>query len=248
MIFCTGDCHGEFRRFNRKYFPERETMSREDYVIICGDFGGVWNGGERDQIKLDWLEDLPFTTLFVDGNHEGYDELKKYSVEEWHGGKVQKIRAHVIHLMRGQVYDIDGYTFFTMGGASSHDIEDGILDPDDPAFYDKYLKLSQSDAMFRVNHMSWWKEELPDDEEYGEARKNLERVGYDVDFILTHCAPSSIVDILSGGQYGHDRLTDFLEEVKRKTSYNCWLFGHYHKNEAIDDKHILLYEQIVQIA
>ena len=31
--------------------------------------------------------------------------------------------------MRGQVFEIEGKTFFTMGGAASHDIQDGILDP-----------------------------------------------------------------------------------------------------------------------
>ena len=38
MVFITGDCHGNFRRFNRRYFPEQETMDREDYIIIAGDY------------------------------------------------------------------------------------------------------------------------------------------------------------------------------------------------------------------
>ena len=43
MIYITGDCHQSFERFNTRNFPEQREMSKEDHVIICGDFGGVWN-------------------------------------------------------------------------------------------------------------------------------------------------------------------------------------------------------------
>ena len=111
MIYVTGDCHGEFIRFNKKYFPEQKEMSKEDFVIICGDFGGVWNKdyeSKYETVQLDWLESQSFTTLFVSGNHENYDRLDAYPVEEWKGGKIQRIRPSIIHLMRGQVYTIDG--------------------------------------------------------------------------------------------------------------------------------------------
>ena len=191
MIYATGDTHGNFQRFQTQHFPEQATMTREDYMIICGDFGGVWNGSEKEAHKLDWLESLPFTTLFVSGNHENFDLLAKYPVEEWNGGKIKRIRPHVIHLMRGQVYELQGYTFFTMGGASSHDIDDGILNPDASDFEEQYWALRRMGAYFRVNHHSWWKEELPSPAEYAEARRNLERVHYDVDYIITHCAPAA---------------------------------------------------------
>ena len=44
-----------------------------------------------------------------------------------------------------------------------------------------------------------------------------------------------------------DRLTDFLQEVRESSKYHYWLFGHYHDNRAIDEKHILLWKQIVQV-
>lgn len=90
--------------------------------------------------------DLEFTTLFIDGNHEYFRtndyhiQQKEYKyctglmdlpVEEWHDGKVHKVSDSVIHLMRGQIFEINGLSFFTFGGARSHDIEDGILDPYD---------------------------------------------------------------------------------------------------------------------
>ena len=46
--------------------------------------------------------------------------------------------------MRGQVYEINGKTFFTFGGASSHDIQDGILDPNDFVDYDDFRRTSST--------------------------------------------------------------------------------------------------------
>ena len=128
--------------------------------------------GSRDDEALDWLEYLPFTLAFVDGNHENYDAIAAYPVEEWHGGKIHRIRPHVLHLMRGQIFELEGYRFFTMGGAMSHDIEDGILELDDPDFERKLLMLRRNPrARFRINHISWWEQELPSDVEYAEARR-----------------------------------------------------------------------------
>lgn len=126
-IYITGDTHGDFQRFGSKYFPQQKEMSREDYVVIAGDFGGLWDGSQKDQYWLDWLNKKPFTTLFVDGNHENFDLLNTLPEKEWNGGRVHVVREHVLHLMRGQVFDFGGLAWFTMGGAASHDIQDGII-------------------------------------------------------------------------------------------------------------------------
>ena len=93
MIYVTGDCHADFTRFNTKNFPEQYEMTKEDYVIICGDFGGVWNRFEENKHEkhwMDWLEDRPFTTLFCEGNHENFDRLYSYPVEKWNDGNVHQ--------------------------------------------------------------------------------------------------------------------------------------------------------------
>ena len=222
MIYATGDCHGNFRRFQPEYFPEQAGMTKNDMVIIAGDFGGVWFGDSRDDETLDWLERLPFTLAFVCGNHENYDALERYPVAEWHGGKIHRVRPHVLHLMRGQIFELESYRFFTMGGAKSHDTN------------------------HRINHISWWRQELPSDEEYIEALQNLERYNWQVDYIITHCAPTCIA--LMGSRHNEaDRLTDFLQDVQKRAKYHYWLFGHYHDNKAVDEKHILLWEQIVRV-
>ena len=87
---------------------------------------------------------------------------------------------------------------------------------------------------------------LPSEEEYAEARKNLAKVDWAVDYVITHCAPTSIA-LMENRHNEADPLTDFLQEVKERAHYHYWLFGHYHDNRAIDEKHILLWEQIVQV-
>lgn len=245
-IYITGDTHGGFQRFGSKYFPQQKEMSREDYVIITGDFGGLWDGGQKDQHWLDWLEEKPFTTLFVDGNHENFGLLDALPEKEWNGGRVHAARDHVLHLMRGQVFHFGGLTWFTMGGAASHDIQDGILDPAAPDFERQYWLMRRMRAMFRVKGVSWWAEEMPSPEEYQEALANLDRVNWTVDCILTHCAPSSVVRKVNPS-YGTDELTDFLETISQRCKFAYWFFGHYHDNRIIDEKYILQWEQISQL-
>lgn len=246
-IYVTGDCHGDFSRFAPERFPEWDSLTKDDTVLVCGDFGGVWDGKEGDRERLDALEKLPFTLLFVDGNHENYDELATYPVTEWNGGKVRYIRPHVLHLLRGQIFNLNGRSFFTMGGARSLDVWDGILDPEDPDFAVRYWELHRRGAVFRVKHLNWWEQELPSPEEYGEARRNLERAGYHVNFIVTHCGPSGFLDRVHGGHIRPDALTDFLEEVRQRTEFDYWFFGHYHENRVFDKKLLLLYRRILRL-
>lgn len=246
MIYATGDTHGSFQRFGSKCFPEQKVMGRDDYVIICGDFGGVWADTPEENYWLNWLEEKPFTTLFVSGNHENFDLLAKYPVEEWHSGKVQRIRPHILHLLRGQLYEIEGHSFFTMGGASSHDIQDGILDPAEPDFERQYRLKQRFRQRFRVKGVSWWPEELPSEEEYAAAVETLEQGGWRADYVISHCAPTSVIQKIDSG-YQADPLTEFFEMVNQRLDFRCWLFGHYHDNKRVTEKHILLWEQIVQV-
>ena len=124
-IFMTGDTHGDFSRLRPVAFREQGGLTKDDYLIICGDFGGVWDGSEIEQQWLDWLEDRSFTTLFVSGNHENYDLLRSYPTSVWHGGLGAADPSQRLHLMRGQLYEICGRKLYH-GGASSHDIRDGI--------------------------------------------------------------------------------------------------------------------------
>lgn len=253
MLYFTGDCHAEWaQKFSTDAFPEQKEMTRDDFVIVCGDFG-IWHDTKTEKWWLNWLEDKPFTLCFVDGNHENFDRLysDEFEVVDFHGGKAHKIRENVYHLMRGYIFDICGKKIFAFGGASSHDIQDGILDREDfdsdkefnDTINDWYLK----DKWFRINHISWWAQEMPSQEEMDFGLKTLADNGNKVDYIVSHCCPQEIASIFSHGSYKPDQLTQYFNDVKNTIEFDKWFFGHYHDNQQILGNFYLLYEQIVRV-
>lgn len=244
MIYITGDTHGtaDWEKINTSNFPEQKELTKDDYLIILGDFGGVWDGAEQDRYILKTYDKRNFTTLFIDGNHENHDLLDKYPVEEWNGGKIHRISDSVIHLMRGQVYEIEGVKFFTMGGAESTDRE------------------------YRREGESWWARELPSDEEYEEALCNLEKHDFKVDVVLTHCAPEGYIGKNMRAVYNSDlnrmlaeymagvvdrsgnKLTKFLDELitAHGLKFEYWYFGHYHRDYDWD-RFSLMYNGMYRI-
>ena len=260
MIYITGDTHGKFgRRFNTKAFPEQKKMTKEDYLIVCGDYGGIWDlDGESKEEKnwLKWFDTRNYTLLFVDGNHENFNRLYSYPEKEWNGGRVHEIRPNILHLMRGQIFELCGKKIFTFGGAQSHDIAYGILDRDDPKFNEKKKSLNKDKKFYRIKNESWWEQELPSAEEMDEGLKNLEAHSWNVDFIITHCCATSTQELINEwriqelkkeGRYTPNILTDYLEEIKNRTQYNMWFFGHYHDIKIVNDNEEMIYEQIIQI-
>lgn len=221
-IFITGDTHGDidFHKLTTENFPV-EGLTRDDYVIVCGDMGIVW-GSNSDRYMQKWWESKPWTTLFVDGNHENFHKLYEYPVEEWHGGKIHRIMPHVYHLMRGQIFDIDGYSFFAMGGAASHD------------------------KWARKLNVSWWEEELPSEQEIEEARRNLTVADHKVDYIITHSLPASLLPFVVCNA-DQDSATIFLEEVFNKVKYRHWYCGHYHKDVNLPFRVSIMYQSIKEI-
>ena len=246
MIYITGDTHSDFSRFTEENFPIQSEMTKEDYIIICGDFGGVWTFEEessREKETLDWLNNKNFTTLFVDGNHENYTRLYNYPIEEWKGGKVHKIRDSVLHLMRGEIFDIDNKKIFAFGGARSHDIQDGILNLDEE---EKIYEYRKRGAYFRIRDFSWWDLELPTNQEMENGIENLEKINYKVDYIISHCCPTSIQTLINS-TYKRDVLTDYLQQISEKCTFKRWYFGHYHDYKQINSQFTFLYEDIVPL-
>lgn len=225
MIFVTGDTHIPIDVTKLRLFDMSKNLTKNDYVIICGDFGAVWNfkgEDEEEKMWLEWLEKRQFTTLFIDGNHECFPRLNSFPVETWNGGKIHKIKSTVIHLMRGQIFNIDGKKIFTMGGATSHD------------------------RGHRKKGETWWEEELPNDTEYSDAWGNLIKNNYEVDYVITHCMPSNIQYRIDY-RYKRDLLTDSLFTIDSRIKFRHWYSGHYHIDADIDDCHTVLYDEILEL-
>lgn len=230
MIYITGDIHGTIsvnKRLNTKNFPQQKLLTKNDYVIIAGDFGLIWDGSKEDQYWLKWLDKTkPFTSVFIDGNHENFDLLEEYPVEIWNGGKVHRINDSVIHLMRGQVFEIEDKKFFTFGGAASHDKE------------------------YRKEGKSWWSREMPSQEEYEEGLKNLEKHNFKVDYILTHTCSATALEYIEERckiRMDRDEMHPYFYGIEQKVEYKQWYFGHFHHDFELPNNQRLLYTDIIRI-
>ena len=43
MIYVCGDVHGDYDIGKLEYLKSLDILTEDDYLIICGDFGGVWS-------------------------------------------------------------------------------------------------------------------------------------------------------------------------------------------------------------
>jgi hypothetical protein len=222
-----GDIHGtlDIGKVVQFFAGRDEEYSKDDYLIICGDVGvcGFSAGNEAETRNI--LRGLPVTTLFVDGNHENFEQLNSYGVDEWNGGKVHFIESDIIHLMRGQVFEIDGTSFFTFGGAYS------------------------LDKMYRTEGISWFPEEIPSREEYEEGWSNLKKADFHVDYILSHTGPREVVAAMGYGEMSDDEveLRQFLQRVADNTDFTAWYFGHFHDDTEVEDMFFCLYDEMVEV-
>ena len=63
LIYITGDCHADFSRLLIEKFPIQTEITKDDYVIICGDFGGIWTFEKESIQEKYWLDYLNEKTL-----------------------------------------------------------------------------------------------------------------------------------------------------------------------------------------
>ena len=91
---------------------------------------------------------------------------------------------------------------------------------------------------------------MPSEEEIEHCRSSLDRVGWKVDYVVTHEAPAALAEGLCrerGREYRDDRLQRFLAELDGQLGYRAWFFGHYHGDKWCNAKHRLVYKDIVPI-
>lgn len=221
MIYVTGDMHGSISRFDDKTISK---LRKGDYLIVCGDFGFIWDGNRQEEKALNFLNKQKFTLLFVDGCHENFDRLYKYPTSEWNGGRVRFIKPNVIHLCRGQVYNIDGTTIFAMGGGCSADLE-----------------------LRQQRGTKWWPEETPTTEEMSEAVDNLFNNDLRVDYIITHECPTKVKDLLEPRPDNFNAMTAFFDEMSRQVTYKHWFFGCMHQDKHLSSSHTALFQRVLPL-
>lgn len=236
MIFVTGDTHGtiDFNKVRRFAESEGKNLTKNDFLIVAGDFGVIWDASNTKYEKkiINSYNDLPFTTLFIDGNHENHDRLEKLSTEEKFGADVGVVSESIFHLRRGRIYNIDGQKIWTFGGGYSVDKES------------------------RQEFLSWWKQELPTIKEMNKGFQALE--GSEIDFIITHAAPRDVFESMlrrNRFQLLHKNAREevefqlYLQYVANNSKFKHWFFGHYHLDiEEFEDKFVGLYNRVIKLS
>ena len=212
MIYITGSTYGDYNRFLEDRIIA--SLTENDYLIIAGDFGFI--NSEEGTITeiveneiLDALEQAPYTILFIEGVHEHFKTINAYPIELWCGGKIHRIRKNIAHLMRGQVFEIEGKRVFTMGGAISSSFAD-MEKPEDKQNYNP--------------------DSLPSIIELEEGWKCLEKVGFEVDIVVTYTATAEMIMIyypMRHMPYG-GKLLPFLDKVMERVQYKAWYCGWFH--------------------
>ncbi len=220
MVYITGDIHGDATRFKNPIFKK---LKAGDVLIICGDFGFIWDDSRQERQTLKKLRDLPFTIAFVDGCHENFDLLEQnYKTVRWRGGMAHVIAPNIFHMMRGEIFTIDDMTFFAFGGGHSQDFE------------------------FRQGR-NWWQREQPTHGEIRRAIHNLNRYDAKVDYIITHEPPASLKDCLGVDVQQRLEIHTFFEDIIKECSYKKWFFGKCHMDRFIPMKFYAVFENVIPV-
>jgi Icc-related predicted phosphoesterase len=215
MIYITGDIHGDLNRFNHRFFKLFGKIKKRDTLIICGDFGFIWDGSKKEQRILKWLGKRRFDVLFVDGVHENFDELEKYETEDWNGGKTRKISGKLRQLMRGYVFEIGEKKVLAFGGGQSDQSQSGKHNPSEEDFSRAEESLAKHD--YNIDYI----------------------VSYEPPTQIAEFLN------LGRSQHDSDIISYYLDEINRRTDYERWFFGKHHINKIVTSKYFAMFDNIV---
>lgn len=220
MILITGDTHGDITRFKNAALKK---MKKNDSLIICGDFGFVWNGGKAEKKTLKWLGKRKYNVLFVEGLHENFDELEKYETEYWCGGLTRRISGNLRQLINGEVYELHGCRVFAFGGGINDDLDFNTLHDSE--------KIHERDD--------------PDEAELEQMLSTLSENSNKVDFIVSYEPPATITEFITIGKTDRNCINTFLDRVRERTEFRMWYFGRHHVNKIIPPKFHALFDDVV---
>jgi hypothetical protein len=211
---------GEWRKLMKN------DLTLDDYLVICGDFAITWDPKTLRYLLREVYGNFPCTILWVDGNHENFDILfSQFKEEPWMDGKVRWISDRILHLSRGEIFVLpNGRKIFSFGGAKSTD-----------RGYDTGY------------NRGWWPQELPTQEEYQNALKNLAKHKSKVDYIFTHDGPPSMSSVITGMWRETDPKFEYmLERFAQTIDFTGWYFGHHHADKSFDKFHCV-YNSIIEL-
>ena len=224
----------------QSYFciPDKSDNSKTSNIYCMTIDLNNTNNHQKVQVKkIDYNDymycfTMPYGTLITRINgkvaftgNSNHAWLNTFPVVQWHNGNAHLIAENVIHLMRGEVYDIDGFKFLSIGGAKS------------------------IDKVYRVPYVDWWPEEEISNAEIQYTLSNLDKHKWLVDYVITHAAPRAILrDIFPNELHlsGKSSTEKFLEYIQQELTFKQWYFGHYHIDRDFGKYHCL-YNRVVPL-
>lgn len=215
MIYITGDLHGDRNRFQS---PQLKKLKKGDTLIVCGDFGFIWQGGKAEEKILSWIGKRKYNVLFVEGTHDNLELLGQYPTQEWQGGLTHHISGRLRHLCRGEIFNIEGKTVLAMGGGQ----------PDENS----------------LPGVSFWPGVLPSKEEVLAICDRLDDHQWKADVVVSHQAPTYIDACITQQVCEVNMLTALMDTVRRKNGFGLWCFGSYHLNKLIPPNFRCLYTDV----
>ncbi len=251
-LIVTGDFHAgatdQFERFDN-LIELYNDFTKDDYVLILGDFSVPWfhyekNSNDNNMIDMyiiDIINKYPWTTLFIPGNHENYDNIKNF--EECKlpfcddTNNVKRI-SESIYMLEDGYYEFGEFGVFCFGGALS------------------------VDKHHRIEGVSWWKDEIPTVEHTNKMfnlfiNKWCERK---IQFMFTHTAPNKLIKYIVNNNYMttpicpvSNALNVFFENMLYhedifNENFLHWYCGHFHCNKRFEkEKRTCLFKKTVRI-
>lgn len=217
MVYITGDTHSDFNRYIS--FANKMNPIEKDVMIVLGDAGINYYKSKRDEKVKKFVNDFPFTTFCIHGNHEiRPEDIPTYKTRKYRGGIVwyEEKYPKILFAKDGEIYDFDGYSCLVIGGAYS---------------VDKFYRL--------MNGWAWFFNEQPSDETKVYVENQLKKAGNKIDIILSHTCPKKYepTEVFLKGleQSLVDKSTEeWLDKIEQGTDYKKWYCGHFHTKKKID--------------
>lgn len=247
MILFSGDTHSFTYKFGNKCNPYTNNLTKDDFIVILGDCGFVWNGSKQDMRSLEFLNGKNCNIICICGNHENYDLIEQMPIINKFGGKVRQCVLNgetfenIFYIDFPTIIDIDEKHCLVLPKADSHDA-DVILNRDDPDFKQQYFHCCRNEIFFRIKHLSWWEQEKGDIFEESEFVMAHDNEYFD--YILSHDCPELFNDIINSkidsaiGPIISTPREIFFEEIRKTIHFGGWLHGHMHfKDYVYGDKY-----------
>lgn len=225
QILYVGDIHGRLDKLLNIINIANKSNST---IVQVGDFGtfwpsnnatdrflktGItekWNTSDLDKwiskrANRDWKTEI----ISVGGNHDNWNVIYDLWNEQNNSDKIELVpNSGVFMAARGSTLEINGIKHLFLGGAES------------------------TDKHHRIDNLTWWDREQPNQNEFELFFKNLEE--YKPDVVVTHDAPSRVP--LFRVNRDKSITPNTLEKCLFLSSHKPkhWYFGHHHILESWD--------------